>query len=158
MKSTHKLHSPIGRHIGKALSVAALGLLVFGNAFAVDSPVGRWQTIDDETGKPKAIVEIKEVGGALQGQIIKLLNPSKPNPTCEKCEGERKDQPIEGMTILWDLKSDGNAWSGGKILDPQKGKVYGAKLESETGGQKLKVRGYMGVSMLGRTQEWTRVP
>lgn len=125
---------------------------------ATSSPVGRWQTIDDATGKPKSIVEITDNGDELQGKVIKLLNPSKPNPTCDKCEGERKDQPIEGMTILWGIKQDGDSWGGGKIIDPEKGKVYGAKLTPQADGSKLQVRGYMGISALGRTQEWVKAP
>ena len=140
----------------KTMTLAALALGASSVFAAGESPVGRWQTIDDETGKPKSIVEIKEVNGELQGSVVELINPSKPNPTCEKCEGDRKDKPIQGMTILWGVKKDGNGWGDGKILDPQKGKVYGAKLEPEAGGQKLKVRGYLGVSALGRTQEWVR--
>lgn len=140
----------------KTMTIAALALGASSVFAASESPVGRWQTIDDETGKPKSIVEIKEVNGELQGSVVELINPSKPNPTCEKCEGDRKDKPIQGMTILWGVKKTGDSWGDGKILDPQKGKIYGAKLETEAGGQKLKVRGYMGVSMLGRTQEWAR--
>lgn len=140
----------------KTMTLAALALGASSVFAAGESPVGRWQTIDDETGKPKSIVEIKEVNGELQGSVVELINPSKPNPTCEKCEGDRKDKPIQGMTILWGVKKDGNGWGDGKILDPQKGKVYGAKLEPEAGGQKLKVRGYLGVAALGRTQEWVR--
>lgn len=135
----------------------ALGLAGAPAAQAADAtPVGTWKTIDDATGKAKSLVEISESGGQLHGKVVKLFNPSKPNPTCEKCEGERKDQPIMGMEILWGLKKDGDAWSGGQILDPEKGKVYGAKLSLADGGQKLKVRGYLGISMLGRTQTWLR--
>lgn len=134
----------------------ALGLLPAATVWAAASPVGRWQSIDDKTGKPKAIIEISDEGGELKGRIVELLNPSRPNPVCEKCEGERHNQPIAGMTILWGLKPDGDQWSGGQILDPENGKVYGARLKPEAGGDKLKVRGYMGVSALGRTQEWQR--
>ena len=141
---------------GAALLLSALAL----PAFAADAtPVGRWQTIDDATGKPKSIVEISDAGGGvLEGKVVELLNPSKPNPTCDNCEGERKGKPIQGMTILWGVKKDGDSWDGGKILDPEKGKVYGAKLTPQADGQKLQVRGFIGVSMLGRTQEWIKAP
>jgi uncharacterized protein (DUF2147 family) len=140
------------------LAVLLLSSMALPAFAAADSPVGRWQTIDDETGKPKSIVEITDNGGELQGKVIKLLNPSKPNPTCDKCEGDRKGQPIEGMTILWGIHQNGDVWDGGKIIDPEKGKIYGAKLTPEAGGQKLQVRGYLGISMLGRTQEWIKAP
>lgn len=121
------------------------------------APVGRWQTVDDRSGEPKAIIEIREVNGQLQGRIARLLKPSHPHPVCEHCEGDRKNQPVEGMTILWDVRSTGSGLTDGKILDPENGKIYGAHLEPESNGQKLKVRGYLGFALLGRTQEWTRV-
>lgn len=147
----------------KRLNTGLAALLLWSMALPASSaeatPVGRWQTIDDATGKPKSIVEITDSGnGELQGKVVQLINPSKPNPTCDSCEGERKGQPIQGMTILWGVKKDGEVWDDGKILDPEKGKIYGAKLTPEAGGQKLKVRGYLGLSALGRTQEWIKAP
>ncbi len=120
------------------------------------TPVGRWKSIDDETGQPKSLVEITEIDGMLHGKVIKIFTPSKPNPTCDKCEGERKGQPITGMEVVWGLKKDGDQWSGGKVLDPKKGKIYDLALSLDDGGRKLKVRGYIGVAMLGRTQVWLR--
>lgn len=135
------------------LVVAAIA----GNAHAAgDTPVGTWKTIDDATGKAKSLVAISETDGKLHGKVVKLFDPSKPNPTCEKCEGERKDQPIMGMEILWGLKKDGDQWDGGQILDPENGKVYGAKLSMADHGDKLDVRGFIGFSLLGRTQTWIR--
>lgn len=76
---------------------------------------------------------------------------------CSQCEGERKDQPITGMTILQDLKPNGEqVWSDGTILDPAKGKTYRAKAKLLEGGDKLEVRGYIGIEALGRTQTWVR--
>ncbi|MGV7208499.1 DUF2147 domain-containing protein [Oxalobacteraceae bacterium A2-2] len=122
------------------------------------SPVGLWKNIDDETGKPKALIRITESNGVLQGKIEQLFRgPSEDqNPKCEKCEGARKDQPIIGMTILSGLKKDGDEYNGGEILDPNNGKVYKSKLEMKDGGKKLNVRGYIGVPMLGRSQTWLR--
>jgi uncharacterized protein (DUF2147 family) len=146
------------RVLGTLLLGAALSLSMGAAQAATDanSPVGVWKTIDDETGKAKSLVEISESGGQLHGRIIKLFNPSKPNPTCEKCEGDKKDQPITGMEILWGLKKRGDEWAGGQVLDPQKGKVYNAKLALAENGSKLNLRGYIGFSMLGRTQTWLR--
>jgi uncharacterized protein (DUF2147 family) len=122
------------------------------------SPVGRWQTIDDATKKPKSIVTIWEDGGKLYGKIEQLLDPKPedPNPVCKKCEGDKKDQPILGMQILWGMKKDGKTWSGGRILDPNNGKVYRCNLTPVDGGKKLEVRGYIGISLIGRTQTWLR--
>ncbi|WP_369976056.1 DUF2147 domain-containing protein [Xanthomonas bundabergensis] len=136
------------------LSVAA-----FVAQAADTSPVGRWQTIDDETGKPKSIVQIEQAGnGTLSGKVIEILQSDKgPNPLCDKCDGAQKGKPIKGMTILWGLKPDGTAvWSGGSVLDPAKGKTYKAKVTLTDGGKKLQMRGYIGIEALGRTQTWIR--
>ncbi|HZZ02005.1 DUF2147 domain-containing protein [Paraburkholderia sp.] len=123
-----------------------------------DSPIGTWQTIDDHTGQPKALVQITpESGGSLSGKVIKGLNANdQPDRRCTECTDARKDQLILGMTIINDLKKDGDAWDHGQILDPENGKVYKCKMHLEDGGNKLIVRGYIGVSLLGRSQTWIR--
>ena len=133
-------------------------LFLFCGVFAfAQSPVGVWKTIDDETGKPKSHVEITEKNGKLYGKVVKILTPGKEKSVCDKCEGAKKNQPILGMEILSGVEKDGkNSWDDGKILDPNKGKTYDVSLELEN-ANKLKVRGYMGVSLLGRTQYWERV-
>jgi uncharacterized protein (DUF2147 family) len=123
---------------------------------SLTSPVGRWKTIDDKTGKPKSIVEIREQNGTLTGAIVTLLNPQGPHPTCYLCSGAKKDQPLVGLEILWGFHLDGAEWSGGQVLDPDNGKIYRAWLALEDGGNKLHVRGYIGISLLGRTQYWFR--
>ncbi|MEL3892856.1 DUF2147 domain-containing protein [Ferrovibrio sp. MS7] len=145
------------------LLAAALLCLASAPAEAADlsSPMGRWRTIDDETGSERSIVDIALVGGELQGRIVKIfLRPDeKPDAVCDKCEGERKDQPIIGMTFLWGLKPDGSSkteWAGGAILDPKNGKVYNAKAALADNGQTLRVRGFIGTPLLGRSQVWKR--
>ncbi|KLD71917.1 DUF2147 domain-containing protein [Xanthomonas pisi] len=138
-----------------ALPLAAASLL----AQASDSPVGRWKTIDDETGKPKSVVQIEQAAnGTLSGKVVEILQSNHgPNPTCDKCNGALKGKPIKGMTILWGLKADGTAvWDGGSVLDPAKGKTYKAKITLTEGGKKLQMRGYVGIEALGRTQTWVR--
>ena len=122
------------------------------------SPIGLWKTVDDETGKPKALVRITEENGALQGKIEKLFRGpnEEQNPTCTACTDSRKNQPIVGMTIVSGLKKDGNEFSGGEILDPGKGKVYKSKATLREGGQRLEVRGYVGAPVFGRSQVWHR--
>lgn len=134
------------------LTAAAL----FAAAIHAASPAGDWINIDDETGQQKAVVHITQLpNGELVGKIVKLLQ--KPGAKCEKCSGKQKGRPIEGMTILWGLLPDGeNSWSGGRILDPSNGKVYKLKAELSENGKKLEVRGYIGVSLIGRTQTWIR--
>ncbi|MDR6467044.1 uncharacterized protein (DUF2147 family) [Paraburkholderia graminis] len=123
-----------------------------------DTPVGTWQTIDDHTGQPKALVQIVDSGnGTLSGKVIKGLGPNdQPDRRCTACTDARKDQPILGMTIIDDMKKDGDAWDHGQILDPENGKLYKCKMRLEDGGNKLVVRGYIGVSLLGRSQTWVR--
>jgi uncharacterized protein (DUF2147 family) len=128
-------------------------------AWAQDTPVGLWKSIDDASGKPTALIRITDTGGELQGRIEKLFRTPEEdqNPRCALCQGDRKDQPITGMTILNGLKRDGNnEYAGGEILDPKNGKVYKSKLMVREGGRKLEVRGYIGMPMLGRSQVWLR--
>ncbi|MBC3917563.1 DUF2147 domain-containing protein [Undibacterium sp. CY18W] len=137
------------------IAFAGLPLL----AQAEESPVGLWKSIDDKSGKPKALIRITETGGELQGKIEKLFleaDAPEKNPKCDKCEGANKDQPIVGMTILSGLKKDGDEYSGGKILDPGNGKLYSSKLSVIENNKKLNVRGYIGAPMFGRTQTWLR--
>ncbi|MDB5933490.1 MAG: hypothetical protein JWQ01_834 [Massilia sp.] len=128
-------------------------------AWAQDaSPVGLWKNIDDETGKPKAMIRITENQGQLEGRIEKLFRAAdqEQNPKCDKCDGARKDQPMIGMMILSGLKKDGDEYKGGEILDPANGKVYRSKATLKDGGKKLEVRGYIGAPMFGRSQTWVR--
>jgi len=121
--------------------------------------VGLWQAVDNKTGKPNSHIRVWEENGKLFGKIEKLFKePAQDqNPKCVKCEGDKKDKPILGMTILWDMKKKGERWEDGRIMDPDEGKTYGCKLELAEGGKKLKVRGFMGFSMIGRTEYWQRV-
>ncbi|HEX7814365.1 DUF2147 domain-containing protein [Dyella sp.] len=130
---------------------------------ANDTPVGHWKQVDDVSGKQKSVIEITDNGGKLQGKVMQLMNLSAEetardgqHPVCRKCDGSRKDQPIEGMVIMWDVSKDGDVWDGGKILDPKTGKVYKVKLTLTDGGRKLDVRGYIGFSLIGRSQVWER--
>jgi uncharacterized protein (DUF2147 family) len=129
-----------------------------GGSQEASTPVGRWRTIDDATGKVKSIVAIWEEDGKLFGKVEQILDPKPddPDPTCNKCEGELKDARVLGMRIMWDLKKSGDSWSGGKILDPDNGKTYKCRLALAEDGKKLLVRGYIGIALLGRTQTWIR--
>jgi uncharacterized protein (DUF2147 family) len=141
-----------------AASLLAAGPLALAQA---DSPVGVWRTVDDKTGKERSVVRITENNGVFEGTVEKLLNrqpDDDPDGLCRKCDGERKDKPIVGMTILWGLKKDGDQFAGGEILDPKNGKIYRAKMKLIEGGRKLEVRGFIGVSLLGRSQTWLREP
>ncbi|MEL6926104.1 MAG: DUF2147 domain-containing protein [Bacteroidota bacterium] len=125
------------------------------NVMAQKSPVGIWKTIDDATGEAKSHVEIYEQGGKYYGKITKLLQ--RPADTvCEECSGARKNKPLVTMVILEDLEPYKDYWSYGKILDPENGKTYKCSLWVED-EDTLKLRGYIGISALGRSQNWYRV-
>lgn len=128
-----------------------------GASSAPDSPVGRWKTIDDKTGQAKAIVEIREANGELEGHIIQLFHPPVPHPECIKCTGALKNQPVLGMQILSGMRQAGSEWTGGHILDPESGNVYRCTITLVDGGKALRLRGYIGLSIFGRTEKWLRL-
>jgi uncharacterized protein (DUF2147 family) len=139
------------------LALAAAMSLMSSAAWADSaSPVGLWKSIDDVSGKPRALIRITESRGTLQGRIEKLFSASSENPKCEKCEGALKNTPMIGLVILSGLKRDGAEYGGGQIIDPESGKVYSSKIRLSDDGRKLDVRGFMGVSLLGRSQTWER--
>ncbi|MDF2554027.1 MAG: hypothetical protein K0R77_3302 [Chryseobacterium sp.] len=116
---------------------------------------GKWKTIDDETKQAKSIVEIwKKSDGKYYGKVSQLLiKPTSPN--CTGCKDDRKGKPILGMEIIRGLVKDGEEFTGGTITDPKTGKTY--KCTITRTGDKLNVRGYMGVSLFGRSQVWQKV-
>jgi uncharacterized protein (DUF2147 family) len=146
----------------KKTIIGTLTLLIFfsvGELFADPAPVvGSWRTVSEE-GKEESIVEIYEQGGKIFGKIAKLTDPldknGKPH-TCTECDGTDKDKPVLGLVIIRGLAPDGDKWSGGKILDPNNGTWYKCFLKAVDGGKKLEVRGYVGFSLLGRTQVWLK--
>jgi uncharacterized protein (DUF2147 family) len=118
--------------------------------------IGKWKTIDDETGKAKSIVKIYEENGKIYGEIYKILTPGEENKKCVECEGDLHNKPIQGMQILKNLVKDGEEWNDGTILDPNNGTTYSCYITLES-KDKLKVRGFIGFSLIGRTQYWYRV-
>lgn len=139
-----------------ALALGLLGLTTFANAAdALNGTV--WQTIDDETKQPKAIVKFTEQkDGTLSASIQKYLVAGQEN-ACSKCEGTYHNKPLKGVTIVHSLKNaGGNSYDSGSIIDPKNGKTYKLKAEIIDGGKKLKLRGYIGVAALGRNQTWVR--
>jgi uncharacterized protein (DUF2147 family) len=129
-----------------------------GAAFAQNTPLGKWHSVDEKTKEIKSEITIAESGGALVGKVSKVLRKdAKSDAVCEECKDARKGQPILGLEIIRGAKKEEGAdvWSGGKILDPENGKEYTLKLTPEDGGKKLAVRGSIGP--FGRTQTWVRV-
>lgn len=144
------------------LSIAASFCSPVAALAASSSPAGYWKTIDDETNRQRSVVRIWIDDGKAFGEIVQLYRkPSEKDdldPLCKKCEGEMKKQKVNGLVILKNLVKDGDEWGDGEILDPANGKYYSSYIEVLDNGMKLKVRGYLGISLLGRTQYWYRVP
>ena len=142
----------------KLLAFASLSIAL--GAWAQMTPVGTWQSIDDETGKPSGEIRISDKGsGELTGMITKslMVMSEKDDPNCTLCTDDRKDKPKIGMEIIRGAKQTPNTdlWEGGTILDPNKGKVYRLRLMPQDGGKTLQVRGYIGPFY--RSQTWIRV-
>lgn len=132
-----------------------LCFVCFGSISAQDV-FGTWKTIDDVSGEAKSVVEVYEENGKVYGKVVQILDPTAPqNPLCDACTGDDKGKPIVGLTFIKGLTKDGDEYNDGKILDPENGKEYTCYITLE-GADKLKVRGYIGFSILGRTQYWHR--
>ncbi len=146
--------------LGRSALIAAALVLAARAAAAAPSPAGTWEIISDTDGKPRVLIQLAVVGGTLQGVLTKSLRGEDPNKLCAPCKGAEHNQRIIGMRVLWGLRpatGDASTWQGGQILDPDSGNVYSAKLSESADGKTLTVRGFIGISLLGRTQTWRRV-
>ncbi|WP_205881707.1 DUF2147 domain-containing protein [Leeuwenhoekiella sp. ZYFB001] len=140
----------------KKISAFLIMMLVCTAGVFAQDVTGKWKTIDDETGDAKSIVEIYKQDGKVYGKIVEILNKDRQDAKCIDCPGADKGKPINGLVIIKGLEKDGDEYNDGKILDPQSGKLYKCLIELEN-ADKLKVRGYIGFSLIGRTQYWHRV-
>jgi uncharacterized protein (DUF2147 family) len=137
---------------------AALGLAT-SVAAAEPSAVGLWQKTED--GKPVVWVLVVERNGAFEGAFAKTFPKpgEKEDFVCSKCEDDRKDKPLLGLSFIRDMKRKAALeYEEGNILDPRDGQVYHANMKVSPDGQTLYLRGYLGISLFGKTEEWTRVP
>jgi uncharacterized protein (DUF2147 family) len=146
----------------KACMISLIVAAVFSLSmvYGQQSPVGMWKTVSDKDGKDTSWMQIWESNGKIFGKVVKLLQ--EPNDgkdvKCDKCPGNLKDKHIVGMTIMWNLKHDsGNTWAGGRIMDPDNGETYKCLIELQDNGNKLRVRGFIGISLLGRNQYWHKL-
>lgn len=117
------------------------------------SILGKWRTVDDDTGEEKSLVEIYQQNGKYYGKIIEIFDPNKRDLPCIYCHGEDYNKPILGMNIIKNMKKDGSVYNGGTITDPQNGKTYRCRLKLE-GKDTLQVRGY--IAFFYSTQYWIR--
>jgi len=126
----------------------------FGFALNAQSIIGEWETYDDKTGDKLSVVEIYKNNDKYFGKITVLYKDAS-DIICEKCEGKNKNKPVIGLVVIENLQEDEDEYNNGTILDPNNGETYKCYIEL-INENKLKLRGYIGISLLGRTQYWLR--
>src|SRR6476620_6001908 len=150
-----------------ALGAVALGAVaVVGTTTSVPlhaadpTAAGLWEQVDDNSGKPESWFKITERNGVYVGNIVKIF--SKPgedeNWVCDRCEGAEKGAPVLGLALIKGMRRTGDSYENGTIMDPRDGSVYRALMRLSPDGNKLEVRGYLGISLFGRSQVWNRLP
>lgn len=135
--------------------LSTLFILFFSFSMNSQTIFGKWNTINDETGEVDSVIEVYKKNGKAYAKILEITNPEKQKAVCEKCEGANKNKPILGLEILTGLEKKDDEWSGGEILDPRNGKIYKCYIKLVK-PNKLKIRGYLGVSLFGKTKYWQR--
>jgi uncharacterized protein (DUF2147 family) len=127
---------------------------------AEPSAVGLWEQVDEKSGKPESWFKITERNGAYEGNIVKIFfKPGEDeNWVCDKCEGAERGRPVLGLALIKGMQRSGSSYENGTIMDPRDGSVYRALMKLSPDGQKLEVRGYLGISLFGRSQVWNRLP
>lgn len=139
----------------KNIVLSLLVIFASANVSTAQDVFGIWKTVDDTDNIEKSHIEIYEQDGKVYGKVVKLLEGATATH-CQNCEGDQKDAPILGMVILEGLTPEDDYYENGEILDPSTGKIYSCWIQLES-PDKLKLRGFIGFSVLGRTQYWYRV-
>jgi uncharacterized protein (DUF2147 family) len=145
-----------------AFAAALLGVVCFATAGAqqltpkLQNAIGHWQVVNSD-GSPGGHVDTYLVEGKLFGRVTEVRPGRTPQDVCDKCSGEYKNQLILGMMLMRNFRAEGDDWVDGTVVDPENGKEYKGKIWA-VGTDKLKMRGYIGISLLGRTESWVRLP
>jgi uncharacterized protein (DUF2147 family) len=143
-------------------SGVVLGVLIGALPLPAAEPtaVGLWEQVDEKSGQAESWFKISERNGVYVGNIVKMF--PKPgddeNWVCDKCEGDERGKPVLGLALIKNMQRNGLSYENGTIMDPRDGKVYRALMRLSPDGQKLEVRGYLGISLFGRSQVWNRLP
>ncbi len=147
-------HTPIFLPMATVFLIVTLA----GSASSAEatSPVGLWKTIDDKSGQPRGFVRLYESDGKFFAKIEKSFTPGDETGVCSACTDERKNQPIIGLVFMRNLKAQGDEFVDGDILDSDTGTIYRCKFRLEDGGTRLVVRGFVGISLFGRSKTWYR--
>jgi uncharacterized protein (DUF2147 family) len=141
-------------------AVLAAGAGVAAAPATEPSAVGLWEQVDEKTGQPESWFKIVERNGVYMGNIVKIFfKPGEDeNWSCDKCEGDERGKPVLGLALIKGMQRQGLSYEHGTIMDPRDGAVYRALMKLSPDGQKLEVRGYLGISLFGRSQVWNRLP
>lgn len=156
-RSPHRATCPAARRLLCTTALLAALAGTTWTAFAQNTPVGLWLTLDEDSGEAKSLVRIAPSDGTLVGHVVEVLDPqARATEVCQACRDDRHNQPIQGMRIISQVgvQPVHQTWTGGRILDPENGKEYRLSLEPLDGGRKLRVKGHLGP--FWRSQTWVR--
>jgi uncharacterized protein (DUF2147 family) len=153
----------MGASLQKSMIIAAVVLMGAAGLpvrAAEPTAAGLWEQVDDNTGRPESWFKITERNGVYVGNLVKIfVKPGEDeNWVCDRCEGAEKGAPVLGLALIKGMRRNGYSYENGTIMDPRDGSVYRALMRLSPDGSKLEVRGYLGISLFGRTQVWNRLP
>ncbi|MBT4413600.1 MAG: DUF2147 domain-containing protein [Polaribacter sp.] len=136
-------------------TLISLTFLIITASINAQNIFGKWHSTNENTGEVDSVIEVYKKDGKAFAKVVDIKDAARKDAVCEKCEDENKNRPILGLNILTGLEKDGEEWSGGNILDPRNGKIYKCYIKLIE-PNKLKLRGYIGLALFGKTAYWER--